>query len=330
MRIIGTMALGLLVMSAATGALHAENKAAALTDALKAKATSAVKETAKEVTSSSAGTAVKAAAKSAVTEAARSAVTEAAKSAVTEAAKSAATKAVKAEATEAAAGAAKAVAATDSATEISKSAVPDALKTPQGEISYCIGVDIANSLKNIPSTLDMDTVIMGLRDKYLNNKTLLSDDQITQIKADFSKRMQEEMMAKQEKDALVNKDAGAKFLEENKAKKGVTTTASGLQYEVIKEGDGPSPRDTDTVKVHYRGTLIDGTEFDSSHKRGKPATFPVNRVIKGWTEALQLMKVGSVCKLVIPSDLAYGSRGAGNLIGPDATLIFEVELLGIE
>jgi FKBP-type peptidyl-prolyl cis-trans isomerase len=134
----------------------------------------------------------------------------------------------------------------------------------------------------------------------------------------------------QKKESEANIAAGKKFLEENKKKKGVTVTASGLQYEVVKQGNGATPKATDTVKVHYKGTLLDGTEFDSSYKRGQPASFPVNGVIKGWTEALQLMKVGDTFKLVIPADLAYGERGAGGMIGPNATLVFEVELLGVE
>ena len=128
----------------------------------------------------------------------------------------------------------------------------------------------------------------------------------------------------------VNKEEGIKFLQENAKKTGVKTTKSGLQYKVIKEGTGPSPKEADTVKVHYRGRLINGTEFDSSYSRGEPAVFPLNRVIKGWTEGLQLMKVGGKYELYIPPELAYGDKGAGSTIGPGATLIFEVELLGIE
>ena len=127
-----------------------------------------------------------------------------------------------------------------------------------------------------------------------------------------------------------NRKEGEAFLAENKKKKGVITTESGLQYMVLEKGDGPKPKATDTVSVNYRGTLIDGTEFDSSYKRGKPVTFPVKGVIAGWTEALLLMNVGSKYKLFVPPNLGYGGRGAGRLIGPEATLIFEVELLGIE
>jgi len=142
--------------------------------------------------------------------------------------------------------------------------------------------------------------------------------------------MMEKQIAASKEAAEKNKAEGEKFLEENKKKDGVKTTASGLQYKVIKEGSGASPKETDTVVTNYRGTLIDGTEFDSSYKRNEPASFPVNRVIKGWTEALQLMKPGAKYQLFIPSSLAYGERGAGQTIGPTATLIFDVELLSIK
>ena len=146
----------------------------------------------------------------------------------------------------------------------------------------------------------------------------------------FQKEMMEKQIAASKEAAEKNKAEGEKFLAENKTKDGVKTTASGLQYKVLKEGSGASPKETDTVVTNYRGTLIDGTEFDSSYKRNEPASFPVNRVIKGWTEALQLMKPGAKYQLFIPSSLAYGERGAGQLIGPNATLIFEVELLSIK
>jgi len=144
--------------------------------------------------------------------------------------------------------------------------------------------------------------------------------------AQFEKDMEQKQKATGEK----NKTDGAKFLEENKKKEGVKTTASGLQYKVVKEGTGPQPKATDMVTVNYRGTLIDGTEFDSSYKRGQPATFPLNGVIKGWTEAVQLMKVGSKYQLFVPSNLAYGERSVGPDIAPNATLIFEVELLDVK
>jgi FKBP-type peptidyl-prolyl cis-trans isomerase FklB len=146
----------------------------------------------------------------------------------------------------------------------------------------------------------------------------------------FQKEMMEKQIAASKEAATKNAGEGEKFLAENKKKDGVKTTASGLQYKVLKEGSGASPKETDTVVTNYKGTLLDGTEFDSSYKRNEPASFPVNRVIKGWTEALQLMKPGAKYQLFIPASLAYGERGAGQLIGPNATLIFEVELLSIK
>ena len=159
---------------------------------------------------------------------------------------------------------------------------------------------------------------------------LLSPDEVRTVMMEFSKDMRERAATATKEAAEKNTKEGEKFLAENKAKPGVKTTASGLQYKVEKEGSGAAPKETDTVVVNYRGTLIDGTEFDSSYKRGEPATFPVNRVIKGWTEALQLMKPGAKYQLFIPSNLAYGPGGAGGDIGPNATLIFEVELTECE
>ena len=146
----------------------------------------------------------------------------------------------------------------------------------------------------------------------------------------FSKELSEKQASASREAATKNAAGGEKFLADNKTKPGVKTTASGLQYKVLKEGSGPSPKETDTVVTNYRGTLIDGTEFDSSYKRNEPATFQVNRVIKGWTEALQLMKKGAKYQLFIPADLAYGPQGAGAEIGPNATLIFDVELVDIK
>ena len=181
-------------------------------------------------------------------------------------------------------------------------------------------------------SIDIDTAILarGLRDSFSNGKTLLTDDEakavLTQLQTDVRKKQQE--VAQQLGDT--NKKQGMAFLEGNKTKDGVVTLPSGLQYKVLQEGTGPKPAPTDTVVCNYRGTLLDNTEFDSSYKRGQPATFPVTKVIKGWTEALQLMPVGSKWQLFIPPELAYGDRGAGGQIGPNATLIFEVELLSIQ
>jgi FKBP-type peptidyl-prolyl cis-trans isomerase len=160
-------------------------------------------------------------------------------------------------------------------------------------------------------------------------KPLMNDEQVKATMAAFQKEMMAKQAAAKKEMGAKNEAAGKKFLDENKKKEGWKTTASGLQYKVLKEGSGTAPKETDTVKVNYRGTTIDGTEFDSSYKRGQPATFPVNRVIKGWTEGLQLMKPGSKYQLAIPSNLAYGERGAGSDIGPNSTLLFDVELLEV-
>jgi FKBP-type peptidyl-prolyl cis-trans isomerase FklB len=171
--------------------------------------------------------------------------------------------------------------------------------------------------------------VQGIRDSLTGKKTLLTESEaretIMALQKDLQAKMQEKLKAQAEK----NKKEGEAFLAENRGKKGVKTLPSGLQYKVITDGKGRSPLATDTVTVNYRGTLIDGTEFDNSYKRGQPATFPVNGVIKGWTEALQLMKEGSKWQLFIPSNLAYGERSAGGRIGPNATLIFEVDLIKV-
>ncbi len=201
----------------------------------------------------------------------------------------------------------------------------DALKTEEEVASYGMGLGMGKTfLKKINFELNMDLFIKGLEDGLSEDgKQLMTDEEIrTQMQA-----FQQKMMKKQGEES---KKKGAKFLKENKKKKGVVTLASGLQYKVIKEGTGPIPKSTDTVKVHYKGTTIDGKEFDSSFKRKKPAKFSVNRVVKGWTEALLLMKVGSKWQLFIPSELGYGERGAGRNIGPNETLIFDVELISIE
>lgn len=204
------------------------------------------------------------------------------------------------------------------------------LKTEKEKLSYSIGMEIGSNLKRQAIDVEVDLLLKGLRDGFSGAKTLLTEQEARQILTAFQK----EMVAKQKEAAKVlgekNKKEGEAFLAENKKKPGVVTLPSGLQYKVIKAGSGKKPKATDTVKTHYRGTLIDGTEFDSSYRRGEPATFPVNGVIRGWTEALQLMEEGAKWQLFIPSHLAYGERGAGPLIGPNATLIFEVELLSVQ
>jgi len=203
------------------------------------------------------------------------------------------------------------------------------LKDQKDKVSYSIGLDIGSTLKR--QLIDVNEAILttGIQDGLSGKKALMTDEEVKATMATFQKDMMEKQAAAKKAAGEKNKTEGTKFLAENKTKDGVKTTASGLQYKVEKEGAGPSPKETDTVKVNYRGTTIDGTEFDSSYKRGEPASFPVNRVIKGWTEGLQLMKVGSKYQFFVPADLAYGERGAGADIGPNAMLIFDVELLGI-
>ena len=197
------------------------------------------------------------------------------------------------------------------------------LTTPMDSVSYSLGVSVANNLKSSGfESIETDALASAFNDVFGDNDVRISED-------DANALIQEYFMELSEKKSLESSAEGVAFLEENAKKEGVVTTESGLQYEILTSGTGASPAETDQVSVHYHGTLIDGTVFDSSVDRGQPATFPVNGVIPGWVEALQLMNVGSKYKLYIPSDLAYGERGAGGSIGPNATLIFEVELLSI-
>ena len=204
------------------------------------------------------------------------------------------------------------------------------LKDERDKVSYSIGLDIGNTFKKQSMDINPEALLSGLKDAASGNKPQMTEEEMKATMTAYSKTMMEKQTAAAKEAGTKNAAAGEKFLAENKGKEGVKTTASGLQYKVIKEGTGPSPKETDTVETHYRGTLLDGTEFDSSYARNEPATFPVNRVIKGWTEALQLMKVGSKYQLFIPANLAYGERGAGQEIGPNSTLVFDVELLGIK
>jgi len=203
------------------------------------------------------------------------------------------------------------------------------LTTPLDKASYAIGMDIAISLKRNNVEANPDVLAKAIKDVLTEQKTQLTDQEaktiLHQLQTEMQERKQEQNKALSEK----NKTEGAAFLAENMKKEGVKTLASGLQYKVITEGKGKSPSIADTVTVQYTGTLIDGTEFDSSHKRGQAATFALDGVIKGWTEALQLMKEGSRWQIFIPSDLAYGDKGGGP-IGPNATLIFDVELVSIK
>lgn len=191
-------------------------------------------------------------------------------------------------------------------------------------MSYSIGLDIGQTFKKQEMELNADTLAAGIRDG-LSGRAQLNDQQIKDTMSQFQKDMEEKQTAKSKETSA----AGDKFLAENKGKPGVKTTSSGLQYKVIKEGSGPQPKAADTVRVHYRGTLLDGTEFDSSYKRNEPASFALNQVIKGWTEGLQLMKEGGKYEFWIPANLAYGDRGAGSVVPPGAVLHFEVELLQV-
>jgi len=199
------------------------------------------------------------------------------------------------------------------------------LKDQKDRVRYSIGLNIGSNLGRQNVQINPDALAAGIKDA-IAGKPQLTQDQVKETMAAFEK----DMMEKQKAAADKNASEGAKFLEENKKKAGVKTTASGLQYKVIKEGTGAQPKENETVTVNYRGTLINGTEFDSSYKRGEAATFPVDGVIKGWTEALQLMKVGSKYQLFVPANLAYGERAVGPDISPNSTLIFEVELMGIK
>ena len=209
-------------------------------------------------------------------------------------------------------------------------APPLTLNTPKDKISYAIGQNIGKSLKRDGVDIDPAILLRAIKDALADKKSLLTDQEVqatlTTLQADLLK--QQELLAQQAADT--NKKAGDTFLAANKEKEGVVTLPSGLQYKILQDGTGPKPAPSDTVSVNYRGTLLNGTEFDSSYKRGQPATFAVGQIIKGWTEALQLMPVGSKWQLFIPSDLAYGPRGAGRDIGPNSTLVFEVELLSIQ
>ncbi len=205
------------------------------------------------------------------------------------------------------------------------------LKDERDRVSYSMGVDIGTTFKKQGVDVNPEILMRGLKDGVSGATPLMTEEQRETTMRQYTKAMIEKQNSINQELAVKNSAAGEKFLAENKAKDGVKTTASGLQYKVLKEGSGPMPKETDTVVTHYRGTLLNGTEFDSSYKRNEPTSFPVNRVIKGWTEALQMMKAGSKYQLFIPASLAYGERGAqSGGIGPNETLIFEVELLEVK
>jgi FKBP-type peptidyl-prolyl cis-trans isomerase FklB len=211
-----------------------------------------------------------------------------------------------------------------------KTQPPLTLKTEKEKFSYALGMNIGNGMHRQGVDVDPNILLRGMKDALAGRKTLMTEDQARATVMQMQNQVRQKMEEKAKEEGAANKKQGEDFLAANKSKEGVVTLPSGLQYKILKEGTGPKPSASDSVVCNYRGTLIDGKEFDSSYKRGQPATFPVSGVIKGWTEALQLMPVGSKWQLFIPSGLAYGERGAGSDIGPDATLIFEVELLSIE
>ena len=211
-----------------------------------------------------------------------------------------------------------------------KTESPLTLDTQKDKDSYALGMSLGSTLRQQSVEVDLSILMRGVKDSLAGSKTLLTEDEertvLTALKAEVRKKQEEKMAQAGE----ANTKEGQAFLAANKSKDGVVTLPSGLQYKILQAGTGPKPTTTDSVVCNYRGTLINGTEFDSSYKRGQPATFPVSGVIKGWTEALQLMPAGSKWQLFVPAELAYGARGAGPGIGPNSTLVFEVELISIQ
>lgn len=204
------------------------------------------------------------------------------------------------------------------------------LKNFSDRVSYMIGADIGASLRANQAEIDPVLVSRGLEDSYLDKPLLMADEEIDKVKQEFTEKLQKDYQAKLAETSARNRAEGEAYLAENAKKAGVVTTASGLQYEVVSQGTGPKPGPEATVKVHYRGTLLDGVEFDSSYRRGEPVVLKLASLIPGWSEALQLMPVGSKYKLAVPAALAYGEKEVGPDIGPNATLLFDIELLGIE
>jgi len=202
-------------------------------------------------------------------------------------------------------------------------------QTTKEKQSYSMGADMGTRMKAQSIEVDPDAFVQGLKDALSGGKKLMTDEEIRETLTAFQKDLREKQTERNKVLGEKNKKEGEAFLAENKKKEGVKTLPSGLQYKVIKDGTGKSPKTDDTVVCNYSGRLIDGTEFDSSYKRGEPATFPVNQIIPGWTEALQLMKEGSKWQLFLPADLAYGEQSTG-IIGPNSALIFEVELISVK
>ena len=211
-----------------------------------------------------------------------------------------------------------------------KTTTPLVLKTDKEKQSYALGMNVGKSLKKDGVDIDPKIVARGIADTLAGGKTVLSDEEARAALVTLQGDVRKRQMAQAEALGQTNKQEGDAFLAANKAQQGVTTLPDGLQYKVLKEGDGPKPTAGDSVVCNYRGMLLNNKEFDSSYKRGQPATFPVSGVIKGWTEVLQLMPVGSKWQIVVPPELGYGARGTGADIGPNATLIFEIELLSIQ
>ena len=203
------------------------------------------------------------------------------------------------------------------------------LKTIEEKASYSIGVELAQNLQNQGIDLHTSSFLLGLEDTLAQRNLKLTADEMAQALEQFRATLEQQQQAKFEQLAKENATAGAAFLNANKTKSGIKVTDSGLQYRIIQAGSGESPKENDIVVAHYRGTLIDGTEFDSSHNRGAPIEFELSHVIQGWQEAIKLMKPGAKWEIFVPSELGYGARGAGNVIGPNETLIFEIELIGV-
>lgn len=204
------------------------------------------------------------------------------------------------------------------------------LEGEKAQVSYMIGMEMAKSLEPVKDEVDLDTLTRAMKTVIAGEKPLMTEEQAKQVGESFGQKMQAKQIADMMAKAKKNAEAGAAFLAENAKKPGVETTESGLQYKVVTAGDGPRPSAADTVKVHYKGTLLDGTSFDDSYERGEPVTFPLSQVVPGWQEGIALMPVGSKYTFWIPSKLGYGERGTpGGPIGPNATLVFEVELLEI-
>jgi FKBP-type peptidyl-prolyl cis-trans isomerase len=204
------------------------------------------------------------------------------------------------------------------------------LNNETSKLSYTFGMDIGNSLKQQGEEIDLDAMFEAIRDVYAGRDTKMTIEEATAVRQAYIQRKQQELAAEREAQVNRNAEEGRAFLDKNRSADGVKETESGLQYKIITQGDGAKPSASDRVTVHYRGTLLNGTEFDSSYSRGEPATFPLNGVIPGWTEGLQLVNAGGKIELYIPSELAYGERGAGANIGPNSTLIFEVELISVD